>query len=54
VTWQLKGGIVETEEMVVAGQWLSKHMSVAVDMRTTIEELLEAVFSGWFMPRLYI
>jgi hypothetical protein len=53
VTWHLRGGVVEPEEMAVAGQWLSKYKSVTVDMHTTIEELLKVVFSRWFILRLY-
>jgi hypothetical protein len=53
VTWHLKGGIVEPEQMAAVRLCLSKHMSAAMDMPATIEELLEAVFSMQSMPRLY-
>jgi hypothetical protein len=44
---------VEAEWTAVTRQWLNKHMSTAMDMHATIEELLEAVFSMWSMLRLY-
>jgi hypothetical protein len=53
VTCGLKAGIVEKEETTTARQRLSKHASVAIDTHTTLEELLEAVFSVWSEPRLY-
>jgi hypothetical protein len=39
---------------LIARQWLSsRHVMAITDMHTTVEELLEAVFSVHFMPRLY-
>lgn len=34
-----------TRQTVVARQWLDKQVSLATDMHTTVEEILEAVFS---------
>jgi hypothetical protein len=40
--------------MLVARQWLSNcHVLATTDMHATTEELLEAVFSGRSMLRLY-
>jgi hypothetical protein len=36
---------VEPEEMVIARQWLSKHVPAAMHTQATIEELLDVVFS---------
>jgi hypothetical protein len=44
---------VQPEETAIARQRHGKHVSVAVDMHATVEELLEAVFSMWSVPRLY-
>jgi hypothetical protein len=44
---------VEPEETAIAGQHHGKHMSAAMDTHATVEELLEAVFSVWSMPRLH-
>jgi hypothetical protein len=38
--------------MAIARQQLSKHITVAMNMHSTIEELLEAVFSMQSVPRL--
>jgi hypothetical protein len=35
----------------VAKEWLGKHVPAATEIHPTIEELLEVVFSMWFMPR---
>jgi hypothetical protein len=45
MTWRLKARIVEQDEMAIAGQRLKKHAPVATDMHTTMEELLDTVFS---------
>jgi hypothetical protein len=37
------------EEMAVASQWLGKYVPMTTNTRTTIEELLDTVFSVWFM-----
>jgi hypothetical protein len=42
---------VEPEETVVARQRLDKHVSAAMDVHTTIDELLEASYSVWSVPR---
>jgi hypothetical protein len=40
--------------MPVVDQWLSsRHVTDAIDMHAKTEELLEAVFSVQFVPRLY-
>jgi hypothetical protein len=45
---------VQPEETAIARQWHTKHMSAATDTRIEwVEELLEAVFSVWSVPRLY-
>jgi hypothetical protein len=44
---------VAPEETAVARQRLDKHLAAALDMHATIEELLEALFSVWFVPKLY-
>jgi hypothetical protein len=31
----------------------NKHISLATDMHATIKELLESVFSLWFVPKLH-
>jgi hypothetical protein len=53
VTSHLNGGIVETEETAVARQRRDRHLSAATDTHTTLEKLLEAMFSVWYVPRLY-
>jgi hypothetical protein len=35
---------VEQEETAIGRHWRGKHVSVAINKRATIEELLEAVF----------
>jgi hypothetical protein len=50
VTRHQKNGIVEPEETAVAGKRRNKHLSMAVNMHATTEQMLEAVFSIWFMP----
>jgi hypothetical protein len=52
VTRHLKGRIVEPEEMVIARQCYGKHVPVATDTHTAIQELQGAVFSMHFVPRL--
>jgi hypothetical protein len=52
VWWYLKGGIVEPKETAVSRKQLDEPMSVATDMRETVEELFEAVFSVQSVPRL--
>lgn len=42
---------MEHADVAIARQWHTKHVSVAMDMRAIIEELLEAVFSTWSMPK---
>jgi hypothetical protein len=54
VTWSLKGGIAEPEEISTARQQLSKHVPAATDTYTITEVLLEAVFSMQSVPRLYM
>jgi hypothetical protein len=39
--------------MFIARQWLGKHVPAVTDIYAMIEKLLEAVFSVWFMLRLY-
>jgi hypothetical protein len=34
-------------------QWFDKRVSVVTDTRTTVEEVLEPVFSMWSLPSLY-
>jgi hypothetical protein len=59
VTYLLKAKMAEPDEMVVARQWLCKHVSTATESRdchntnATMEELLEAVFSMQSASRLY-
>jgi hypothetical protein len=64
VTSLLKSGIVKPADRVVVRellckhalcrQWLiSRHMSAATDTHATVEDMLEAVFSVWPVPRLY-
>jgi hypothetical protein len=53
VTWHLKGGIVEPEDMALARQRLDKHLSETTDTHATIEDLLEAVVPLRSVPRLY-
>jgi hypothetical protein len=44
---------VEQEEVAIARQRSSKRVSAAMNQHTTIEELLEGVFSVWSAPKLY-
>jgi hypothetical protein len=53
VIWRLKAGVVEQEEMAIVRQRKSKHVSAATNKRTTIEEVLEAVFSFLSLSRLH-
>jgi hypothetical protein len=61
MTCLLKAGIAEPKETAVAREWLCKHVSMATNSHdhsnrytnTTIEELLEAVFSVRSMPTIY-
>jgi hypothetical protein len=39
--------------MSIARQWLGKHIPAAMDMHTTIEELLKMVFPMWSAPEFY-
>jgi hypothetical protein len=39
--------------MAIARQWHDKHVSAATNKRAAVEELLEVVFSMWYMLRLY-
>jgi hypothetical protein len=41
----LKGGTAKPEEMAVARQWLSEHVSEVTNRTTTIKEKWEVVFS---------
>jgi hypothetical protein len=43
----------ETEEVAIARQWLSRHISAATNQHVTIAELMEVVFSVWSMLKLY-
>jgi hypothetical protein len=49
VTCLLKARIAEP----IAREWLGKHTSAMTNMHATTEELLEAVFSVWSVPRLH-
>jgi hypothetical protein len=42
--------MVELEKNAVARKRLGKHVPAATNTRTTIEELLEAVFSMQYVP----
>jgi hypothetical protein len=53
VTRQLKTRIGEGVEVVIARQQSGKHVSTVINQNTTTEELLEVVFSVWYMPKLY-
>jgi hypothetical protein len=44
---------VEQEEVTIAGEGRGKHVSATTNKHATIEEILEAVFSMRFKPRLY-
>jgi hypothetical protein len=39
--------------MAIARQWCDKHVSTAMNKHAAVEELLEVVFSMWYMLRLY-
>jgi hypothetical protein len=45
VKLQLKARILEPEKAAIARKWLHNHVSEAMNMYRTKEELLEAVFS---------
>jgi hypothetical protein len=49
----LKGRIVEPEETTIVRHQIDRHMSTAMDMHATIEELYEAAFSKWSVLRLW-
>jgi hypothetical protein len=49
-----KTRIVEPEEFAIVRQRLSKHVTLVVDMHTTIEQLLEAIFPVKFFLTLRI
>jgi hypothetical protein len=51
-TWWLKAGTVEQEMMADARQKRCKHASTVMNI-STVEELLEVVFSMSSMPRPY-
>jgi hypothetical protein len=53
VTQCLKCRTVEPEEHTIARQWHGKHISMATNTPTTIEELWKAVFPAWSVLRLY-
>jgi hypothetical protein len=53
VTYGLKARSSEREETAVARDRLGKHVPVATDTRTTIEKLLEVVFSVGYVLGLY-
>jgi hypothetical protein len=44
---------VERIYAAIARQRLGKHIAVATDTHSAIEELLESVFSVWPVPRPY-
>jgi hypothetical protein len=48
----MKARIVEPE-ISIARQCVSKHIPAAVDIGTTMKELLPALFSMWSMPKFY-
>jgi hypothetical protein len=43
----------QQEETVIAKELLGKHAPVAMVMHATTDTLLEVVFSGWPVPRIY-
>jgi hypothetical protein len=44
----------QSKQTSIARHWLSKrHVTTVTFTYTTIEELLEVMFSVWSMPRLY-
>jgi hypothetical protein len=45
---------VERIFVAIDRHWHTKHMSVAVNKHTTIEELFEGIFCSWSMPRTNI
>jgi hypothetical protein len=51
VTQRLKARIVEQIKAAIARE-LHGHVSVAINKHATTEEILEAVFPLWSMPRL--
>lgn len=51
MTRQLKAGMVEKEEAAIASQKHGKHVPVATDIDTIIEDM---VFSEWPVPMLYM
>jgi hypothetical protein len=50
VTWHLKAGIVEPEEMFIAKKRLGKHVSAAMNMHAAIEGLLAKGIFCWVRP----
>jgi hypothetical protein len=48
-----KPRIVEQTDAGTARQQHGKHLSAAADTCATVEELLDAVFSTWSVPRLH-
>jgi hypothetical protein len=49
----MKAGIADSEKTSNARQWSGKYISTITNNSSTIEELLEAVFSIQSVPRLY-
>jgi hypothetical protein len=49
-----KTGIVEPEETAVARQRLAKHLPASTNTHTTVEELLDAVFSVMSVSYKYV
>jgi hypothetical protein len=48
----MKAGTMEPEEMTIGMQRLSKYVPATTSTHTTVEELLDVVFSMWSVPRL--
>jgi hypothetical protein len=49
----LKAKTAQPEKTPTARYWLSKYTSAETDMHATTEEMWEAEYSVWSIPRLY-
>jgi hypothetical protein len=45
--------IADPEKASIARQWHGKYLSMITNNYAATDELLEVVFSMWFVPRVY-
>lgn len=49
----MKAGAVYQEEEAIANKWRGNDISAGKNQHATIEEVLEAMFCMWSVPRFY-